>query len=335
MTQMKNSIVKMPLRIYVENIRDGDPAYRVTEEAIRSALMGIAEPSLVVQRLRDEPDVGALSQCNVLIGAAFDTNLLREHGKALRLVHSTSAGVERLLPLNWLPPDCVLVNSSGVHADKAGEFGLLALLMLNDRIPQHATNQREHIWKRTLSPPIKGKRVLIYGVGALGGAVAEKAKLLGLEVWGIRRTAEAHPFVDRMLLPEDLDKIVGQVDFVVVTAPLTDLTRGAIGTAQISLMKPGAGFINMARSAIVDYDALACALREERVSGAILDVFDREPLPPESPWWDVPNLTVSPHVSSDSPVDYVTKSLGIFGENVRRMHAGEDLLNVVDGNSGY
>jgi glyoxylate/hydroxypyruvate reductase len=272
---------------------------------------------------------------HVIIGAAFDTSLLREHGKALRVVHSTSAGVESLLPLDWLPADCVLVNSSGVHADKAGEFGLLALLMLNDRIPQHATNQREHVWNRTLSSPMKGKRVLIYGVGALGGAVAEKAKLLGLEVWGIRRTGQTHPSVDRMLLPEEFDEVVSQVDFVVVTAPLTELTRGAIGVTQIGRMKPGAGLVNMTRAAIVDYDALACALCEERVSGAILDVFDREPLPPESPWWDVPNLIVSPHVSSDSPVDYVTKSLAIFRENVRRMDAGEDLLNVVDGNSGY
>jgi glyoxylate/hydroxypyruvate reductase A len=326
---------RAPLRIYIENIRGRDAAYRVTEEAVRRALAGIVEPSLVVERFRGETDAENLRQSNLFIGSAFDTTEIRENGADLRMIHCTSAGVEGLFPLDWLPQDCILVNSSGVHADKAGEFGLLALLMLNDRIPQHATSQRAHLWKRTLSTPIKGKRTLIYGVGALGGAVAEHAKLLGLEVWGIRRSGEPHPSADRMHRPEDLDAILGHVDFVVITAPLAKLTRGAIGAEQIARMKSGAGFVNMARAAIVDYDGIVAALQNKKLSGAVLDVFEREPLSPDAPWWGVPNLAVIPHVSSDSPIDYIEKSLAFFSENVRRLYAGEHLVNVVDRASGY
>ncbi|KQR77068.1 hypothetical protein ASG35_12430 [Burkholderia sp. Leaf177] len=324
-----------PLHVYIENIRGRNPAYRVTEEAVRLALTGVGEPLVIVERYRDETDAEVLRNSNLFIGSAFNTKVISESGQSLRMIHCTSAGVEGLFPLDWVPNGCVLVNSSGVHAEKAGEFGLLALLMLNDKIPQHASSQRAHLWNRTLSTPIKGKRVLIYGVGALGRAVAEKAKLLDIEVWGIRRSGKAAPFVDRMFCPEEVDAIIGKVDFVIVTAPLTDLTRGAIGADQIARMKLGAGLVNMARAAIVDYDAVAAALREGRLSGAVLDVFDTEPLAPEAIWWDVPNLSVIPHVSSDSPVDYVQKSLSIFAENVRRLRARKDLMNVVNGESGY
>jgi phosphoglycerate dehydrogenase-like enzyme len=332
---MKTFLTGAPLRVYIENNRARDPAYYVTEDAVRRALADIVPLSLVVDRYRGEVDAAALSQCDLLIGSAFDTEAVRTYGTNLRLVHSTSAGVEALLPLNWLPEACVLTNSSGVHADKAGEFGLLALLMLNDHIPQHATSQRAHLWRRKLGTPIRGKRVLIYGVGALGGGVARKARLLGLEVWGIRRSAEPHPDVDRMLFPDDLDFVLPEVDFIVVTAPLTTSTRGAIGPAQIARMKRGAGLVNMARAPIVDYEALAQGLREERLSGAVLDVFEPEPLPQDAPWWDVPNLAVIPHVSSDNAVDYITQSLAILRENVRRMRTGEALVNVIDGDAGY
>ncbi|SFU89439.1 Phosphoglycerate dehydrogenase [Polaromonas sp. YR568] len=324
-----------PLRVYIENNRARDLAYYVTEDAVRRALSDVVELSLVVDRYRGEVDAAALSQCDLLIGAAFEIDAVRTYGKNLRLVHSTSAGVEALLPLNWLPAACLLTNSSGVHTDKAGEFGLLALLMLNDHIPQHATSQRAHLWRRKLGTPIRGKRVLIYGVGALGSGVARNARLMGLEVWGIRRSAEPHPDVDRMFSPGDLDALLPEVDFLVVTAPLTASTRGAIGPVQIARMKPGAGLVNMARAPIVDYEALAQGLREERLSGAVLDVFEPEPLPPDSPWWDVPNLAVIPHVSSDNAIDYVTQSLAILRENVRRMGSGEALVNVVDSDAGY
>jgi glyoxylate/hydroxypyruvate reductase A len=324
-----------PLQMYIENIRNRDPAYLITESGVRDALHGLDLPLTIVERYADDPDLDALSRSGFLIGSAFDTERVRQHGHALKLIHSTSAGVERLFPLTWLPGSAVLTNSSGVHADKAGEFGLLALLMLNDHIPQHATSQKQHTWRRTLSTPIRGKTVLIYGVGALGGAVADRARLLGLTIWGIRRSGQPHASVDHMFRPSDLPGLLGEVDFLVVTSPLTADTRGAIGAEEIRRMKPGAGLVNMARAAVVDYEALAIALKENRLSGAVLDVFEQEPLPADAPWWEVPNLSVIPHVSSDSSVDYVKKSLTIFRSNLENLLSEKPLVNVVDAGNGY
>ena len=322
-------------RVYVENRRGRLPAYTITEELVREALRDALQPLTLTVRYADEPDFAALAEAEFFMGSGFDTRRLADHAPRLRIVHCTSAGVDQYLPLDWLPAGAVLTNSSGIHAEKGGEFGLLALLMLNDRIPEHATNQRRHRWHRTLSSPIRGKTVLIHGVGALGGAIAEKAKLLGLQVLGTRRSGAPHPYVDRMHGPGDLRRLLPEADFLVVSCPVTAETRGSIGAAEIALLRPEAGLVNVSRASVVDYAALADALRGGRLAGAVLDVFEQEPLPPEAPWWDVPNLLVIPHVSSDNPEDYVRRSVALLAENIGHLVAGRPLRNVVDPVRGY
>ncbi|OZI31379.1 D-2-hydroxyacid dehydrogenase [Bordetella genomosp. 10] len=321
--------------IYVENIRGRDPAYLIEPAAVRAAIRGLPMDVDIVDAFSDAPDIGALEKADFFVGAKLDTARLNRHGGRLKLIHCTSAGVEGYLPLDWLPDRAVLTNSSGIHAEKAGEFGLLALLMLNDHVPQHMTSQRSHAWKRKLARPIRGKTVLIYGVGALGGAIAEKAKLLGLNIWGVRRSGAPHPHVECMFHPDLLAQALPSVDFLLVTCPLTAATRGAIGARELMMLPPHAGVVNMARAAVVDYDALAELLREGRLAGAVLDVFDPEPLPATAPWWDVPNLMVIPHVSADDPVGYIDRSLAIFGRNLANLAAGRPLDNVVDASIGY
>ncbi|EWY38296.1 hypothetical protein N825_13895 [Skermanella stibiiresistens SB22] len=319
-------------RLYVENARGRDPAYLIGETAVRDALGPEVE---VTVRFDDQRDLEALRRATLFMGGKIDTALLSANAPNLRLVHCTSAGVEPYLPLDWLPAGAVLTNSSGVHAAKVGEFGLMALLMLNDRIPLFATNQRAHVWHRHLNGPIAGKRVLIHGVGALGGAVAEKARLLGIEVLGVRRGGGSHPHVDHMVTPERLGEVLPKADFLVVTCPLTDRTRGVIGAAELAALKPGAGVVNLSRAAVMDYDALADALERGHVSGAILDVFEREPLPASARWWDVPNLMVVPHVSADDPTSYIDRCLAILADNLRRAAEGLPLRNVVREDRGY
>jgi phosphoglycerate dehydrogenase-like enzyme len=323
------------LLIYIENIRGRDPAYLIRAEDLRASTRGVPADCEIVEAFADAPDLAALSRARYFVGSKFDTARLRQHGANLAVIHSTSAGVEGYLPLDWLPAGAVLSNSSGVHAGKGGEFGLLALMMLNDRIPQHASSQRQHQWRRTLSTPIKGKTVLIYGVGALGGAIAEMAKRLSLIVWGVRRSGEPHPHVDRMVTPDALHAVLPEVDFLVLSCPLTEATRGLIGATELALLPPHAGVVNIARQAVMDYAALAEALTAGRLAGAVLDVFETEPLPADAPWWDVPNLMVIPHTSSDSPVGYIARALEIFADNVQRHVAGAPLVNVVDGALGY
>ena len=270
-------------RVYAENRPGRLPAYAMTEQFPREALRDAPRPLHVTLRLADDPDLEELGAAEFFVGSGFDAGRIAQHGKRLRIVHVTSAGVDGYLPLDWLPPGAVFTNSSGIHAEKGGEFGLLALMMLNDGIPRHITNQRAHRWNRTLNTPIRGKTVLIHGVGALGGAIAEKAKLLGLRVIGTRRSGAPHPHVDRMGQPAELPRLLPEADFLVVSHPVTAETRGAIGAAELALLRPEAGFVNVSRAAVVDYVALAEALRAGRLSGAVLDVFDPEPLPPEAP----------------------------------------------------
>jgi phosphoglycerate dehydrogenase-like enzyme len=322
-------------RVYAENKPGRLPAYAITEEILWEALRGVPQPLHLTLRSASDPDLAALEAAEFFVGSGFDRRRVALHGKRLRIVHVTSAGIDSYLPLDWLPPGAVFTNSSGIHAEKAGEFGLLALLMLNDGIPRHVTNQRAHRWHRQLNTPIRGKTVLVHGVGALGGAIAEKAKLLGLRVLGTRRSGAPHPHVDRMGTQADLPALLPQADFLVVSSPVTPETRGAIGAAEIALMRPEAGLVNVSRAAVVDYAALAEALRAGRLAGAVLDVFDPEPLPPEAPWWDVPNLVVVPHVSSDNPDDYVRRGVGLLGDNIRALAEGRPLRNVVDEARGY
>jgi phosphoglycerate dehydrogenase-like enzyme len=229
----------------------------------------------------------------------------------------------------------VLTNSSGAHGRKAGEFALMALMMLNDRMPEHMTSQRRHRWTPVYSTPIDGKTVVILGVGGIGGEVAGLARLLGLRVVGVTRSGEPHPACDQVVRTAELSSVLPEADFLLVACPLTPETRGLVGRAALDRMKPGAGIVNMARAAVVDYEALAERLAAGALSGAILDVFDPEPLPEDAKWWDVPRLVVVPHVSSDHAGQYIPRMLDIFFANLRRYAAGERLANVVDRELGY
>jgi phosphoglycerate dehydrogenase-like enzyme len=156
-----------------------------------------------------------------------------------------------------------------------------------------------------------------------------------MRVIGIRKSKRPHPDVDEMFGHADLDAVIPRADFVLVATPLTEETRGMIGRQQLSLMKPDAGLINIGRAGVVDYEALAGHLRRGELAGAVLDVFDPEPLPKDSFLWEVPNLIMTPHVSSDEADDYIPGCLDVFFENVARMRSGHPLINVFDFSRGY
>lgn len=325
-------------RIYIENGRTHPPEYRVTAEQVAAAARqhpDLDERLDVTIAYDDEPDAARLVAAEILLAGKFDTKTLPARAPSLRWVHSRSAGVEHLLPLDWLPPNAVLTNSSGAHGLKAGEFGLMALMMLNDHMPEHMTNQRRRRWVPVYSTPIEGKTVVILGVGGLGGAVAERARLLGLRVIGVSRSGEPHPACDRVVPSTEFLSVLPDADFLVVSCPLTAETKRMVDSVALDRMKPGAGLVNIARAAVVDYEALAAKLEAGELSGAVLDVFDPEPLPETAKWWDVPRLVVVPHVSSDHAGQYILRVLDIFFGNLRRYAAGEPLKNVVDRELGY
>jgi phosphoglycerate dehydrogenase-like enzyme len=237
--------------------------------------------------------------------------------------------------MDWVPEGLQLVNNKGAHAAKAGEFALMAVLMLHSHMPAIFSNQRQPRWESLFSTPIAGKTALVVGVGSLGGGAAKQLKALGLQVLGINRSGRPHPAVDEMLPTSRIDELLPRADFVFVSLPATPETIGLFDRDRLSRLKQGAGIINVGRASAMDYDALSDLLRAGHLSGAIIDVFDPEPLPPESPLWRVPNLIVTPHVSADDGDNYVQITLDIFFNNLRRYLNGEPLQNIVRPELGY
>jgi phosphoglycerate dehydrogenase-like enzyme len=327
-----------PVHVHVENSRHGHAVFRVTPELFAEA--SARHPDVAA---RVAPTFGedletfdtAMQTAEVMIGFRFPTAGLRERAPRLRWVHLKGAGAEHLQPYDWMPPGFVLTNNSGVHAPKAGEFAATALLMLNARIPALVTQQREHRWQQLFATPVTGKTVVVVGVGAMGGAAARRARALGLRVVGVRRSGRPHPAVHEMVTPDRLAEVLPRADFVLVTVPLTRTTRHLIGAAELDRLRPEAGLVNLARAGVVDYAALAARLRDGRLAGAILDVFDPEPLPADSPLWDTPNAILTPHCSSDDAVAYTPLTLDLFFDNLRRYLAGRPLRNRVDPRREY
>jgi phosphoglycerate dehydrogenase-like enzyme len=275
-----------------------------------------------------------IGKTDVLFGWSFDRRDLRTRAPRLKWAAAHAAGVGHLMPLDWLPEGAVLTNSSGVHGDRATEYLLMALLMLNNRVPEMVTSQRRRRWKQEFNSGISGKTLLIIGVGSIGGGVAKWAKRLGLTVLGIRRTGQRHRHVDRMYRPGDLRRLLPKADFIMMTTPHTKHTHRMLGAKEIALIKPGAGLINYSRAGLVDYDALRKRLMKGEIN-AVLDVFNPEPLPRSSPLWHTPNLVITPHCSSDDTEAYTPRTLDLLMRNMARFLAGKKLMNVVDPELGY
>jgi len=278
---------------------------------------------------------GLVTGNDIIVDPAFPKAKLADAAPKLRWIHIIGAGIEPLLPLDWLPEQVTLTNNSGVHAEKTGEFATLALLSLCSRLPEMVANQHRARWRQIFTPSIAGKTVLVVGLGEMGGAAAKSAKKLGMRVLGVRRNPQTHRHADAVLPLKQLHKGLAQADFVLVAAPLTPATAHLIDARAIAAMKEGAGLINVGRAGVVDYKALAKALRTGKLSGAMLDVFDPEPLPKDSPLWRVPNLILTPHCSSDDLDHYLPKTLDLAFANMARLRAGKKLKNAVNPATGY
>jgi phosphoglycerate dehydrogenase-like enzyme len=327
--------------IHFETLSDRPRVFRMTQALVMDAKarnqMNI--PTSLGEDLRDlswlSNAVGLVTHNDVLKRPKFPLRTLGKDAPRLRWIHITGAGIEPLLPLDWLPEETLLTNNSGVHAEKIRESAIMMLLMLNSRVPAITSNQRKGRWQQIFTPVIRGKSALVIGVGAMGGAAAKAARQLGLRVLGVRRSGAPHQDIDQMFRTDEIDKVLPLADFVIVATPLTPETKFLLNRARIGRMKEGASLINIGRAGVVDYVALGEALRDGKLSGAVLDVYDPEPLPSDAPLWTLDNVIMMPHVSSDDEDQYLPKSFDLVFENIRRLLSGRELLNVVDRARGY
>ena len=328
------------VRVHIENVSTYHPHVQISREAYDRAA---ARHARIARRV--DVSVGwdyagfddNMKDADVLVfmGLDFDPKGFERRAPKLRWIQMTSAGVEHIMPFDWLPPEVEITNNSGVHAEKHGEFGITAVLMLNNNVPVMTTNQRDARWHTVFGTPVGGKTVAIVGVGSIGGAVARHAKRLGMRVVGVRRSGAKHRHVDEMYRPNQLEAVLPQADFLVVTLPGTKETKNLLDARALDLLKPGAGVANLGREVTMDYEALVRKLERGELSGAVLDAHDPEPLPPSSPLWRAKNVIVSPHCTSSDTERYVPQTLEQTFENLERFMAGRPLLRRVDRALGY
>lgn len=252
----------------------------------------------------------------------------------LRFIQILGAGVDALLPAPDLPPHVRIANGRGISGSVMAEYALGWMLHFARRVPRNREQQDRHEWRMYAPSSLEGATCGILGLGAIGEAVARRARAFGMRVLATRRTPRPSPHADEVLGPDAVPRVLAESDYVVVILPLTPETRGRLDAALLSRLRPEAVLVNMARGGILDEAALAALLREGRLRGAVLDVFEEEPLPESSPLWDVPNLVVTPHVAGFSR-DYLPRSFENFADNLQRFERGEPLRNEVDRERGY
>lgn len=307
---------------------------RIFSEAHVDALAErIGEPVLSVRDL-EEKEV-PLGEVEVLLSLG---RLRREQVEAmprLRWVQSFSAGVNTYPHGTLKERGILLTNTSGIHAPQMSDQIMGMILGFSRALLPCIRHQHARHWK--VDYPLEelaGKEMLILGAGEIGQLLAKKAKAFDMRITGIRRHPRPMDHFDRVLSLENMDPMLAEADYIVVLAPLTTNTRGMIGTAQFQRMKETAVLINMGRGPLVEEEALLEALRSKRIRGAGLDVFSKEPLPPEHPLWDMENIILTPHTGGFSPETEI-RAVELIADNVLRFRRGDPLRNTVDLERGY
>jgi len=282
-------------------------------------------------RCCDNPDdaAAAIGDTEILYAWGFPARLLARAPR-LRWVQVMGAGVDRFL-VPELPVGVVLTRAP-VFGPWMVEYVFGWCGWVSQKMETYRQAQRGHRWIATVPDRLRGRTLTIVGLGAIGRALARASRTFGMRVVGVSRSGRRVGHVDRVYRAADLRRALGMADFLVLALPLTPDTRGLIGERELAALPPSAWLVNIARGPVVREQALVEALRAGRLAGAILDVFDEEPLPPAHPLWDLPNVVVTPHVSGPSTPAEIGS---IFNDNVRRYASSRRLAHVVDRRRGY
>ena len=323
----------------LNQLRSVSPRLEVEQETCRDA-------EAVAKALVDRPQTEVLYTYHV-------PDAILELAPGLKWVQLHSAGADHVLASPLMASDVALTTSSGIHATPIAEYVLASLLAHRWRVAHWTRCQREGEWPAGrwdlyARPELRGSTLGILGYGSIGREVGRLARAFAMRVLALRRSAgradQGYAPADtgdpegilpeRIYGPDSLHEMLGECDYVVIALPLTPDTEHLIGEAELRAMRPDAYLVNIARGGIVDEAALTLALRQGWIAGAGLDVFEEEPLPADSPLWDLENVLISPHVAGFTP-RYDERAATLFAENLARYLAGERLLNLVDKERGY
>ena len=340
--------VEKRIRVHIKNNRwrggsfpntpEGEKVFAITEERVKTALTNFPHLKERFETFIDWDEdnfTKSIATSDILLTWNLPTLNINNTAPKLRWIHCIGAGVEHLLPLDWLPENVALTNNKGIHAKKAGEYGLMAILMMHNHFPRMLTNQKNKLYKSIYSTPIAGQTIIILGTGSLGSSVAQLLEPLGANVIGVNRQGKSVKGCAKIITFDKLDEILPYADILYISLPETSETINIINHRRLSLLKQSCGIINVGRQSAVDYGALSEMLEKKKLPGAILDVFSPEPIDPNSNLWKVPNLIITPHISADDGENYVSQTLQFFFRNLECFISEKPLLNLVNKDLGY
>jgi len=274
---------------------------------------------------------GAIADAEILYAWKFPPHLYAKAG-GLKWLQVMGAGVDWAL-VPELPRSVQVTRAPGVFGPWMAEYVLGWCSWVTQRMKVYRDAQRQRHWDDHVLPDrLGGKTMTIVGLGDIGRDIARMARGLGMRVLGVSRRGRPVREAARVYPVAAMARALREADFVVLLLPLTAETRGIIGSDALAVMKSTAWLINIARGAVVNEPALLEALEQKRIAGAVLDVFDREPLPPSHPLWRMDNVVVTPHISGPSTPDAIAP---VFNDNLARYLAGRALRHVVDRRQGY
>ena len=320
------------------NTPEGEKVFTITNEHFKNSLIDFPHLEKNIDTFIDWDEdnfTESIKTSDILITWNLPTNNLKDIAPNLKWIHCIGAGVEHLSPFDWLPNKVILTNNKGVHRKKAGEFGLMSILMLHNHFPKVINNQFKKNYNSLYSTPISGKTVVIVGTGSLGGSVGELLEPLGVNIIGVNKHGKIQKGFSKIVKSKDIDIVLPEADFLYVALPETPDTIEIINEKRLKLLKKSCGIVNVGRSSAINYSFLFEMLKSERIAGAILDVFTPEPIPSNAETWDIPNLIVSPHISADDGNSYIKNTLLLFLKNLDCFVSNKTLVNQVDRSLGY
>ncbi len=301
------------------------------------ATIKAARPDIELQLAKAQDCASYLPDAEILL-AFGQTNLapILPQAPKLRWVQALTAGVDGFIALDaFRKSDILLTNVRGIHGIPIAEHVLGMMLSRTRGLLAAHDNQKNRSWKGLRGvDELYGKTAAVVGLGSVGGVIANRLKAMGMTILGVKQSKTEEPDVDKLYTPDALFDVLPQADFIIVTLPLTPETQNLFSKKAFEVMKPTAFFVNVARGPIVNEADLADALRSGVIGGAGLDVFCEEPLPENSPLWDVPNLLITPHHAATSP-RYMERAVEVFVENLKAYPDISKMKNIIDKERGY
>lgn len=317
---------------------EGEKNFTITKEHFEKALENETEIKDQIEFIIDWDEDNfnsSMSNSDILLTYDFPTKNLKEIAPNLKWIHCTAAGVEHMFPFNWAYDGLKITNSSGVHAKKAGEFGLMSVLMLQNHIPKIVTNQKNKDFISTFGNPIAGKNIVLIGTGSLGSSMAKLVAPLGANIIGVNKKGKSVEGCSKIITIDKLDSVLPIADILYLALPETPETKNLIDKRRLDLLKSTCGIVNIGRQSALDYEVLCDKLENNDLAGAILDVFNPEPIDKNSRLWNTKNLIITPHVSSDDNGNYVKLTLELFVKNLKLFIKKKELTNQIDKELGY